>query len=403
MVKFKRLLNWLNPYSPKGVIYDTKHWIDTKNKTQATYPKDTNCSELGKNWYKQIESPQNRKVDLTKAKPVTQVDRFLKESYTINANREFPGQTLFALKNARIIGTTPDIISSDNQLFGDIAYPIEKTKRPDIFYRRRFPKVVQLEGTYLNLCFPDSKNYYHWLIESLPNVRCIEGLIQDFKGVFIPQGSTFQRSSLIELGFKSTQLIELSQQSHYECETLFQPSFNSGYTPFTWYSEWIKSKIISPHKKNLTQLIESSPSKLFITRKDGAGRQLTNESDVINLVRKYGFEEFNPSGHSFIEQAAIYNQADTIVSLHGAGLANMIFCQPSTKVLEIFPAFWTPLCYFQLANVLNLDYHFMVDLPLDTPSEILAKHKQNIEPDDSRFQGDIFVPLDKLERFLLSV
>ena len=38
---------------------------------------------------------------------------------------------------------------------------------------------------------------------------------------------------------------------------------------------------------------------------------------------------------SFNEQIKIFNEAKIIIGSHGAGLTNLIFCEPSTKVIEI--------------------------------------------------------------------
>ena len=38
---------------------------------------------------------------------------------------------------------------------------------------------------------------------------------------------------------------------------------------------------------------------------------------------------------SFLEQVELFNQATSIVGLHGAGFANLVFSRPKTKVLEL--------------------------------------------------------------------
>jgi len=387
----RRFLNRINSHAPKGIIESTKDWIDSQ--------KHIGASNRQTGWYETIETAESRNINMDSAQPLSPVDRFLKESYIINSQTQFSGQTLYCFSNARVLGSTANIISPDGYLFNDLGYAgIEQnSKLPDIFYRRRFPKLVRLKGKYLNLCFTNSKNYYHWLIESLPNVRSVESLIEQLDGVLIPIDSSFQKESLEILGFKSSKFVELSQNSHFVCEELYYPSFNSGYTPFTWYPEWIKSKVLGSDNGSNSN---TRQRKLFITRKQGNGRKLANEDEVFALVKRHGFEKFDPCEYSFIEQAKAYNQASAIISVHGAGLANIVFCEPGTKVLEIFPAFWTPLCYFQLAHSISLDYHFMLDLPLDTSQEILKKHDQIIEPDETRFQGDLTAPLNKIDLFL---
>jgi len=41
---------------------------------------------------------------------------------------------------------------------------------------------------------------------------------------------------------------------------------------------------------------------------------------------------------SVLEQIELFSNADVVIGTHGAGLANILFCKPNTKVIEIFQA-----------------------------------------------------------------
>ena len=41
------------------------------------------------------------------------------------------------------------------------------------------------------------------------------------------------------------------------------------------------------------------------------------------------------SNYHFSDQVKIFNEAENIVGLHGAGFANIVFCKPNTKILEL--------------------------------------------------------------------
>ena len=76
--------------------------------------------------------------------------------------------------------------------------------------------------------------------------------------------------------------------------------------------------------------------KIFINRKDGKTyRFITNENEVERLLKKKGFQSLTLSDYSFLDQVKIFNSAEYIVGLHGAGFANTVFCEPKTKVLEL--------------------------------------------------------------------
>ena len=56
-------------------------------------------------------------------------------------------------------------------------------------------------------------------------------------------------------------------------------------------------------------------------------------------------------------QIALFDTADIIIAQHGAALANLIFCRPGTKVIEVLPPYLKAgKCFQKLAACLNLEY-----------------------------------------------
>ena len=45
---------------------------------------------------------------------------------------------------------------------------------------------------------------------------------------------------------------------------------------------------------------------------------------------------------------------------HGAGLTNLVWCSPQTKVLEIFSPRYVNLCYWAIASVTDADYYYLL-------------------------------------------
>jgi capsular polysaccharide biosynthesis protein len=61
------------------------------------------------------------------------------------------------------------------------------------------------------------------------------------------------------------------------------------------------------------------------------------------------------------EQAKAFNSAEIIVAPHGAGLANLVFCQPGTVVVELFAAAYVNPVFWRLADVVpGLSYTYIV-------------------------------------------
>ena len=96
--------------------------------------------------------------------------------------------------------------------------------------------------------------------------------------------------------------------------------------------------------------------RIYISRQRSERRRIVNGADVGDVLAQRGFEEVFAEEHSIVEFARILAEADFVVSPHGAGLTNLVFCQPGTKVLEIYGAHLSP-DYWRTSGQCGLDYH----------------------------------------------
>lgn len=55
------------------------------------------------------------------------------------------------------------------------------------------------------------------------------------------------------------------------------------------------------------------------------------------MIADLGVEAVALEGLSFPEQASLFANADVIMGLHGAGLANLAFTRPGTLTVELLP------------------------------------------------------------------
>ena len=93
---------------------------------------------------------------------------------------------------------------------------------------------------------------------------------------------------------------------------------------------------------------------------------------------------------NFKEQVDLFNKAECVVGLHGAGFANIIFCKPGTKVIELKNSNAGPM-YENVAKKNDLNY-----------TSIIVEAKQN-HPNQEQIkwqQGRIHVPIENLSKIL---
>lgn len=106
-----------------------------------------------------------------------------------------------------------------------------------------------------------------------------------------------------------------------------------------------------------------SNERLYLSRRDAKLRQLENEDTVLAALEDQGFRAFTATDTNHPEQIARFRAARTVVSVHGAGLTNLVFCQPGTQVIEIFPSNFVKSTYWWLAHRLDLRYRAVIGGP----------------------------------------
>jgi capsular polysaccharide biosynthesis protein len=59
-------------------------------------------------------------------------------------------------------------------------------------------------------------------------------------------------------------------------------------------------------------------------------------------------------------QAALFHSAHCIVAAHGSALANLVFCRPGTRVLELYSPAYVRVLYPRIGTALELDYWYLI-------------------------------------------
>ena len=79
--------------------------------------------------------------------------------------------------------------------------------------------------------------------------------------------------------------------------------------------------------------------RIYVRRENASYRKILNEADLIESLRKNGFDIINPHHFEIINQMKIFSNAEVIISPYGSNLSNIIFCKKGTKIVEISPNF----------------------------------------------------------------
>lgn len=202
-----------------------------------------------------------------------------------------------------------------------------------------------------------SGNYFHWLLDTLPKLQALddyESATGNEVTVLVnktPPGFVVEMLELFNYPY------EQLQSHHYHAKKLVVPTNRrqNGF-PFPHSLEYLKEmvgveKLVSP--------------KLYISRKKAPTRRLENEDELCDYLLKQGYACILPEDMSFAEQMGVFLCSESIISTHGAGLANMIWSRNRPKVIEIVtPAYTNPCCWL-IAEALGYDYGYVVGEPTE--------------------------------------
>ena len=78
------------------------------------------------------------------------------------------------------------------------------------------------------------------------------------------------------------------------------------------------------------------PRRVFVSRADARKRRLLNEDEVFARLERFGFERVMPGRLPLADQVALFSGAQIIAGPHGAGLTNLIFMPEGGAVVEVF-------------------------------------------------------------------
>ncbi len=103
--------------------------------------------------------------------------------------------------------------------------------------------------------------------------------------------------------------------------------------------------------------IRPSEKIIFVERLRGYRKAVGLTENVRERLREIGVDFFDAARASIKTQIETFASAKIVIGIHGAGMANTMWCQKGTKIVEFFHPSFAPWCYAILANQLGLDYY----------------------------------------------
>jgi capsular polysaccharide biosynthesis protein len=228
---------------------------------------------------------------------------------------------------------------------------------PGTMFRGRLPRRHKLRGRVLVLSAPGgTNNIWHLLFDELPKLELARQAGVDWEScdyfLINSRKASFEREALRILGLPDEKIVETDDVSFVQADELFFVTLGCLIPPDPWVLEWVRSKFIQGPAPS------GAKSKIFLSRKDAIRRRFRNEDQLWHKLHDQGFVKAELGRMSLTEQIGCFRGASTIVAPHGAGLTNLVWAEPGTKVIELFSKEYVNACYWLIADMLKLDYAF---------------------------------------------
>lgn len=148
--------------------------------------------------------------------------------------------------------------------------------------------------------------------------------------------------------------------------------------------------------------------KIYVSRQNANYRNLINEDDIIEILKRKGFKIIDTNKMNIFEQIKFFSSAEVVISPTGSALTNTVFCQKNTKVVEISPRYQFQYenifknRYSEISKNLNLIYKKIEADPVSTQKSTTQTDKF-ISKDvfsESNYYKNLLVQKSKIEKLI---
>lgn len=258
------------------------------------------------------------------------------------------------LKEVKKVKVCQYYIFSGLQLLEEYCLPIQKRGKINTWKQwvklQLFPEFSVDSALWVTDTW--SKNYFHWVLECLPRILTIRDLGLNIP-ILLPEHiykAPYVQDSLRDFNLEA---ITFNFRQSVKVKNLLLPSHDS---PCAFDPEYL-NKVVQGYLYLDSPKESNANKKVYISRRGALKRKIENEEELIPFLKKEGFEIVQMEHLSFKQQRELMRETKVLVSLHGAGLANMIFMPKESIVIELHPDVERyNSCFYHLAAAIGIGY-----------------------------------------------
>lgn len=192
-----------------------------------------------------------------------------------------------------------------------------------------------------------SSNYYHYLVESVSSMLQILESKVEIDYYILDTSIPFAKAMAALLQIPTDKILSPKPHRLIRADRIVLPTLTADVELLEYRDRILWShalslplNILDFYTRLACDTTSSHPSrKIFLKRPENSNRNFENPQEVEVIFAEYGYEIILPDGLSLLEQIALMQEAKVIASMHGAGLANVLFAPSDAVVFEIFPQY----------------------------------------------------------------
>lgn len=244
--------------------------------------------------------------------------------------------------------------------------------------KKNIPKAISLHGYYWN-------GYYHWMSEILTRLYVIKDKYKNIPIVLPELKAAYQKETIS--AFQLENIIYLKEKEYVQPEQLYSVDYIA--PPGNYNNNVIKGLANHLIQHFYEDTNPSNKSKIYISRKKTNKRKIINEAEVEKILSEFGYTIYCMEDFTTKEQINICHNANVLVSLHGAGLTNIMFMLEGSTVFELkFDGDILTNCYFSLASEFKHQYYYQL-CQIDDQSK--TSHDGNVTVNLEQFRNNLLL------------
>jgi len=299
----------------------------------------------------------------------------VREFWRPETRADLPAGLIGRLPGGRVFGAGIVLAPDGRSLARDVSLDFGKSFEEHwLLTYGKIPPPRSIVGATAVIATTLGAGYGHWLLDELPRLLSLK---RDAADTLIAHAlQPFSRVALEHRGWTGA-VVHAERGVHVQCDQLIVPS--------------LLGTVVQPSRRALDLIMEFTTAlrsgrsgfgeRIYLTREGARRRTVINEVELWTELQGAGFVRIRLEQLTWTEQINAFRHAKVVVAPHGAGLANLVFCQPGTRVVELFNRSYVHGCYWRLAALQRLDYRPIVPESAAPLSQSTACNRLDIHAD----------------------